>query len=195
MVTDFVTPVRARTQELLDDPAELERVLAAGAARAREVAAPTVAEAYDRVGLPGAGARTARMNDDTFVHRAAADGAASTPCSASSSRSRSRGPSCWSTGGRRSATRRPTGAAARDAAAADRGRRGRPGGDQRAPRRGRPLPPAVRDAPVGHRHLLAGVGGRVHRGRQGHRQLRAARHRRPPRPAGARRCPSRTTRT
>ena len=39
VVTDFVTPVRARTQELLDDPAELERVLAAGAARAREVAA------------------------------------------------------------------------------------------------------------------------------------------------------------
>ena len=30
---------------------------------------------------------------------------------------------------------------------------------------------------------------------QGHRQLRAARHRRPPRAAGAHRCPSRTTRT
>jgi tryptophanyl-tRNA synthetase len=60
VVTDFVTPVRARTQELLDDPAELERVLAAGAVRAREVAGPTVAQAYERVGfLPqaaGAGA-------------------------------------------------------------------------------------------------------------------------------------------
>jgi tryptophanyl-tRNA synthetase len=33
VVTDFVTPVRARTQELLDDRAELERLLAAGAAR------------------------------------------------------------------------------------------------------------------------------------------------------------------
>ncbi|HEX2072492.1 MAG TPA: tryptophan--tRNA ligase [Geodermatophilus sp.] len=55
IVTDFVTPVRERTQELLDDPAELERVLAAGAARAREVAATTVATAYDRVGfLPSA---------------------------------------------------------------------------------------------------------------------------------------------
>src|SRR3954454_6520326 len=51
VVTDFVTPVRARTLELLDDQAELERILAAGAARAREVAAPTVAEVYDRAGF------------------------------------------------------------------------------------------------------------------------------------------------
>jgi tryptophanyl-tRNA synthetase len=59
VVTDFVTPVRARTQELLDDPAELERILAAGAARAREVAGRTVADAYDRVGfLPPHGAAT-----------------------------------------------------------------------------------------------------------------------------------------
>ncbi|MFW3169929.1 tryptophan--tRNA ligase [Geodermatophilus sp. CPCC 206100] len=58
VVVDFVTPVRERTQELLDDQAELERVLAAGAARAREVAAGTVAAVYDRVGfLPPAGAR------------------------------------------------------------------------------------------------------------------------------------------
>jgi tryptophanyl-tRNA synthetase len=55
VVTDFVTPVRQRTQELLDDPAELERVLADGARRAREVASVTVATAYDRAGfLPGA---------------------------------------------------------------------------------------------------------------------------------------------
>jgi tryptophanyl-tRNA synthetase len=57
VVTDFVTPVRARTHELLDDRAELERVLARGAERAREVAATTVATVYDRVGfLPAAGA-------------------------------------------------------------------------------------------------------------------------------------------
>jgi tryptophanyl-tRNA synthetase len=58
VVTDFVTPVRARTQELLDDPAELERILAGGAARAREVAARTVAEVYDRAGFlsPATGA-------------------------------------------------------------------------------------------------------------------------------------------
>jgi tryptophanyl-tRNA synthetase len=58
VVTDFITPVRARTAELLDDPAELERILADGAARAREVAGRTVADAYDRVGfLPPAGRR------------------------------------------------------------------------------------------------------------------------------------------
>jgi tryptophanyl-tRNA synthetase len=57
VVVDFVTPVRERTQELLDDPAELQRTLAQGAARAREVAARTVADAYDKVGfLPPAGA-------------------------------------------------------------------------------------------------------------------------------------------
>jgi tryptophanyl-tRNA synthetase len=58
VVTEFVTPVRARTQELLDDPAELERILTAGAARAREVAARTVTEVYDRVGFlrPATGA-------------------------------------------------------------------------------------------------------------------------------------------
>jgi tryptophanyl-tRNA synthetase len=55
VVADFVAPVRQRTGELLDDPAELERILADGAARAREVAAATVATVYDRAGfLPGA---------------------------------------------------------------------------------------------------------------------------------------------
>ncbi|MGY1807131.1 tryptophan--tRNA ligase [Blastococcus sp. SYSU D00669] len=58
VVTEALEPVRRRTQELLDDPAELEKVLAAGAARAREVASQTVAAAYDAVGfLPPAGAR------------------------------------------------------------------------------------------------------------------------------------------
>jgi tryptophanyl-tRNA synthetase len=57
VVADFVTPVRARTLELMDDRAELERVLADGAARAREVASRTLAEVYDRVGfLPAGGA-------------------------------------------------------------------------------------------------------------------------------------------
>jgi tryptophanyl-tRNA synthetase len=57
VVADFVTPVRRRTQELLGDRAELERILAAGAARAREVAGATVAAVYDRAGfLPPAGA-------------------------------------------------------------------------------------------------------------------------------------------
>jgi hypothetical protein len=57
VVTDFVTPVRLRTQELMGDRAELERILADGAARAREVAARTVADVYDKVGFLAPGAR------------------------------------------------------------------------------------------------------------------------------------------
>jgi tryptophanyl-tRNA synthetase len=56
VVADFVTPIRARTHELLDDRAELERTLAAGAQRAREVARETVAAAYERVGFLSPGA-------------------------------------------------------------------------------------------------------------------------------------------
>ncbi len=58
VVTDAFAPVQARTAELLADTTELEQVLAAGAARAREVAAPTLATVYDRIGfLPPAGVR------------------------------------------------------------------------------------------------------------------------------------------
>lgn len=54
-VIDYVTPIRARVDELLADPAELEAILAAGAARAREVAGATLGRVYDRLGfLPGA---------------------------------------------------------------------------------------------------------------------------------------------
>ncbi|MGH3354749.1 MAG: tryptophan--tRNA ligase [Nocardioidaceae bacterium] len=51
VVGDFVTPFRNRTLELLDDPAELDRVLADGATHAREVAGPTLRAVYDRVGF------------------------------------------------------------------------------------------------------------------------------------------------
>ena len=44
-------PVRARALELLDDPAELDRVLAANAERAASVAEKTLADVYDRIGL------------------------------------------------------------------------------------------------------------------------------------------------
>jgi tryptophanyl-tRNA synthetase len=44
-------PVRARTLELLDDPAELDRLLAINAAKANEAAEKTLAVAYERVGL------------------------------------------------------------------------------------------------------------------------------------------------
>src|SRR3954452_2831410 len=59
VVTDFVTPVRARTTELLEDPAELRRILAAGAERAREVAGPTVDDVYEKTGFlpPAPGTR------------------------------------------------------------------------------------------------------------------------------------------
>ncbi|MDT5317520.1 MAG: tryptophanyl-tRNA synthetase [Mycobacterium sp.] len=50
-VVDFVTPIKARVDELLADPAELEDVLAVGAARAEDVAAKTVDRVYDRLGL------------------------------------------------------------------------------------------------------------------------------------------------
>lgn len=51
VMVEFVTPFRARTQEYLDDPAELDAVLAKGAEKARAVAADTLARAYDRVGF------------------------------------------------------------------------------------------------------------------------------------------------
>jgi tryptophanyl-tRNA synthetase len=59
VVTDFVTPVRARTTELLEDPAELQRILASGAERAREVAGATVEDVYEKTGFlpPAAGTR------------------------------------------------------------------------------------------------------------------------------------------
>ncbi len=50
-VVAFAEPFAARTAELLDDPAELDRLLARGADKARAVAAPTVAQAYERVGF------------------------------------------------------------------------------------------------------------------------------------------------
>ena len=47
----FVTPLQKQVAVYLDDPGELDRVLAAGAARARQVADGTVAAVFDKVGL------------------------------------------------------------------------------------------------------------------------------------------------
>jgi tryptophanyl-tRNA synthetase len=68
VVADFVAPIQQRTQAYLDDPAELDRVLAIGAEKARQVASATLAAVYDRVGflpplpplppLPAAGDKT-----------------------------------------------------------------------------------------------------------------------------------------
>jgi tryptophanyl-tRNA synthetase len=50
-VIAVVEPFQARTTELLSDPAELDRLLAAGAVRAREVAQQTVDAVYEKVGF------------------------------------------------------------------------------------------------------------------------------------------------
>ena len=51
IVVDTATPYRDRTLALLADPAELDRILAEGAERARDVASTTLARVYDRVGF------------------------------------------------------------------------------------------------------------------------------------------------
>ncbi|MDB5682316.1 MAG: tryptophan--tRNA ligase [Sphingomonas bacterium] len=51
LVVESLRPLTARLLELRADPAELDRLLAIGATRAREVAAPTLAAAYCAVGL------------------------------------------------------------------------------------------------------------------------------------------------
>ena len=50
-VIAFLAPIRARSLELAADQAELERILADGAARAREIAAPTLERARLAMGL------------------------------------------------------------------------------------------------------------------------------------------------
>ncbi len=49
--TDVVGGFRDQTLALLDDPGELDRILARGAEQARAVSAPTLAQVYERVGF------------------------------------------------------------------------------------------------------------------------------------------------
>lgn len=51
VVVEALTPFQQRMAELLEDPAELDRLLAVGAERAREVAQGTMARVRERVGL------------------------------------------------------------------------------------------------------------------------------------------------
>jgi tryptophanyl-tRNA synthetase len=51
VVVAFAEPVRARTNELLADPAGLDEILARGALTAREVAGRTLRDVYDRIGF------------------------------------------------------------------------------------------------------------------------------------------------
>jgi tryptophanyl-tRNA synthetase len=50
-VVEFVSPIKARVDELMAEETELEAVLAAGAQRAHEVASKTVQRVYDRLGF------------------------------------------------------------------------------------------------------------------------------------------------
>ena len=57
MVVGVLAPIRERTEKLLADESELDRLLAHGASRARPLAQETMALVKDRVGfLPPAGA-------------------------------------------------------------------------------------------------------------------------------------------
>ena len=51
VVVETFTPIRARTLDLLADPAELDRVLTGNADRAASIADATLAKVYDRIGL------------------------------------------------------------------------------------------------------------------------------------------------
>ncbi|WP_370932094.1 tryptophan--tRNA ligase [Amycolatopsis sp. cg13] len=51
VLVDWVTPLQESVQSYLDDVAELDRILAAGARQAREVASATLASVYERIGF------------------------------------------------------------------------------------------------------------------------------------------------
>jgi len=51
VVAQFVEPLRERVRSYRDDPAELDRVLARGATRAREIAAATLTAVHEKIGF------------------------------------------------------------------------------------------------------------------------------------------------
>jgi tryptophanyl-tRNA synthetase len=51
LAVEFVRPIQERTRGYLDDPAQLDKLLALGADKARAVAAPTLRTVYERVGF------------------------------------------------------------------------------------------------------------------------------------------------
>jgi tryptophanyl-tRNA synthetase len=51
VVAEFVAPIQTRAKGFLDDPAQLDKLLAVGAEKARAVAATTLAIVYDRIGF------------------------------------------------------------------------------------------------------------------------------------------------
>jgi tryptophanyl-tRNA synthetase len=51
VLVEFITPIQASVKSYLDDTAELDKLLAKGAERARAVAGETLKQVYDRVGF------------------------------------------------------------------------------------------------------------------------------------------------
>lgn len=51
VLTEFAAPLRQRVDELLSDTSEIDRILAAGAERARGIASETLRTVYDKVGF------------------------------------------------------------------------------------------------------------------------------------------------
>jgi len=56
VVVEFLKPIQARTNGYLEDPAQLDKMLAIGAEKARAVSAPTLKAVYDRIGFLAPGA-------------------------------------------------------------------------------------------------------------------------------------------
>ncbi|WP_432834969.1 tryptophan--tRNA ligase [Dactylosporangium sp. CA-092794] len=58
VVVEFIRPIQQRTNAYLDDPDQLDKLLAVGAEKARAVAGPTLRTVYERIGFlaPGAAA-------------------------------------------------------------------------------------------------------------------------------------------
>ena len=56
VVVEFLRPIQQRTNAYLEDPAQLDKLLAIGAEKARTVAAATLATVYDRIGFLAPGA-------------------------------------------------------------------------------------------------------------------------------------------
>jgi tryptophanyl-tRNA synthetase len=51
VVAETLDPIQSRAQELLDDPAELDRILARGAHKGHEITSRTLSEVMDAVGF------------------------------------------------------------------------------------------------------------------------------------------------
>ena len=52
LLVTTIAPIRARLAEFAADPAEIDRILVAGSAKAAQLAAPTLEGAYRALGLP-----------------------------------------------------------------------------------------------------------------------------------------------